>query len=86
MPATKRQPSCGETRRNDDANVAADARCVDVKMHSGRWQIQKSDWPIEGRSSAFRVTRYLADSGRGGPESYHKWWRVTAKLGLHVWE
>ena len=76
---------------------APDARLLDVKMKFGRrhrdWQevaediseIAMADWPIEGPRSALWVARFLADSGRGGPEAYHKWWRVTAKLGLHDW-
>lgn len=81
----------------DDKEPELDARCLDVKKRFGRrhrdWievaedstEVGMEDWPIEGPRSSLWVARYLADSGRGGPEAYHKWWRVTAKLGLHDW-
>ena len=80
-----------------DSPVAPDARCLDVKSKFGRrhrdWldvaedstEIKMEDWPIEGPRSALWVTQFLADRGRGGPEIYHKHWRITAKLGPHDW-
>ena len=43
------------------------------------------DWPIEGPRSALWCIRFLDDSGRGGLEPYHKWWRTTCKLSLADW-
>ena len=43
------------------------------------------NWSIEGPRSALWVVRYLSDSGRGGPESYHKLWRMTCSLSLANW-
>ena len=87
----------GETTPRGPPEFSPDARLLDVKMKIGRrhrdWQEDAEDcaeiavayWPIEGPRSALWGARFLADSGRGGPESYHKWWRVTAKLRLHDW-
>ena len=41
--------------------------------------------PIEGPRSALWCIRFLDDSGRAGPEPYHKWWRTTCKLSLADW-
>ena len=42
-------------------------------------------WSIDGPRSALRAVRYLVEAGRGGPESYHKWWRTACRLGLADW-
>ena len=44
-----------------------------------------SNWPIDGPRSALWVVRYMADAGRVGLESYHKFWRMTSKLSLDDW-
>ena len=76
---------------------APDARILDVAERHGRrardWidvashcqEIVMKDWPIEGPRSALWCVQFLDDSGRGGPEPYHKWWRTTCKLSLSDW-
>ena len=71
---------------NDGVNVAADARCLDAKMHFRRQyrdlhvvakdqnEIKLADWRIEAPDRRCGSRDTWADSGRGGPESYHKEW------------
>ena len=61
--------------------------------HHGRrewsWEVAagcQENWRIERPRSALWVVRYLSGTGRGGLESYHKWWHMTCRLSPADWE
>jgi len=85
------------TPRVDGGGTLVDARCLAVRSAGGeRWrdwasvarecqEIEMDNWPVEGPRSAAWVVGYLARMGHGGPEGYHRWWRMVSRLSLVDW-